>query len=130
MIKFLIDNALSPQISVGLVQAGYGAIHVRDLNMGTAPDIDIFNIAIAQQRTIISADTDFGTLLALRSERFPSIILFRRGISHIPQTQLSILLINLPNIAELLEQGSIIIFDKNRIRTKILPIDSSEDNES
>jgi predicted nuclease of predicted toxin-antitoxin system len=127
-MKFLIDNALSPQIAIGLVEAGYDAIHVRDLNMGTSPDIDIFNIAIAQQRTIISADTDFGTLLALRSERFPSVILFRRGISHIPQTQLSILLLNLPNISELLEQGSIIIFDKNRIRTRTLPIDSNEDN--
>jgi predicted nuclease of predicted toxin-antitoxin system len=127
-MKFLIDNALSPQIAIGLVEAGYDAIHVRDLNMGTSPDIDIFNIAIAQQRTIISADTDFGTLLALRAERFPSVILFRRGISHIPQTQLSILLLNLPNISELLEQGSIIIFDKNRIRTRTLPIDDKEDN--
>lgn len=127
-MKFLIDNALSSQIAIGLVQTGYDAIHVRDLNMGTSPDIDIFNIAIVQQRTIISADTDFGTLLALRSERFPSVILFRRGISHVPQTQLSILLLNLPNIAALLEQGSIIIFDKNRIRTRTLPIDSNEDN--
>ncbi len=125
-MKFLIDNALSPQIAIGLVEAGYDAIHVRDLNMGTSPDIDIFNIAIAQQRTIISADTDFGTLLALRSDRFPSVILFRRGISHIPQTQLSILLLNLPNITDLLEQGSIVIFDKNRIRTRTLPIDSDE----
>jgi predicted nuclease of predicted toxin-antitoxin system len=127
-MKFLIDNVLSPQIAVGLVQAGYDAIHVRDLNMGTSPDIDIFNIAITQGRTIISADTDFGTLLALRAERFPSVILFRRGISHNPQTQLSILLLNLPNITVLLEQGSIIIFDKNRIRTRTLPINSNEDN--
>jgi predicted nuclease of predicted toxin-antitoxin system len=119
---------LSPQIAVGLAQSGYDAIHVRDLNMGTSPDLDIFNIAIAQQRTIISADTDFGTLLALRTEKFPSVILFRRGISHIPQAQLSILLLNLPNIIELLEQGSIIIFDKNRIRTRRLPIDSNEDS--
>jgi predicted nuclease of predicted toxin-antitoxin system len=127
-MKFLIDNALSPQIAIGLVESGYDAIHVRDLNMGTSPDIDIFNLAINQQRTIISADTDFGTLLALRAERFPSVILFRRGISHIPQIQLSILLLNLPNISELIEQGSIIIFDKNRVRTRTLPIDSNEDN--
>jgi predicted nuclease of predicted toxin-antitoxin system len=127
-MKFLIDNALSPQIAIGLVESGYDAIHVRDLNMGTSPDIDIFNIAISQQRTIISADTDFGTLLALRAERFPSVILFRRGISHIPQVQLSILLLNLPNITELIEHGSIIIFDKNRIRTRTLPIDDKEDN--
>jgi predicted nuclease of predicted toxin-antitoxin system len=127
-MKFLIDNALSPQIAIGLTQAGYDAIHVRDLDMKAAPDIDIFDLAIAERRIIISADTDFGTLLALRSENFPSVILFRRGISHIPQTQLSILLLNLPDIADLLEQGSIIIFDKNRIRTRTLPINGSGDN--
>ena len=127
-MKFLIDNALSPQIASGLVEAGYDAIHVRDLNMGTSSDIDIFDLAIVEQSVIISADTDFGTLLSLRSEKFPSVILFRRGISHIPQAQLSILLHNLPNIIDLLEQGSIIIFDKNRIRTRTLPINSSEDN--
>ena len=127
-MKFLIDNALSPQIASGLVEAGYDAIHVRDLNMGTSSDIDIFDLAILEQSVIISADTDFGTLLSLRSEKFPSVILFRRGISHIPQAQLSILLHNLPNIIDLLEQGSIIIFDKNRIRTRTLPINSSEDN--
>ena len=127
-MKFLIDNALSPQIASGLVQAGYDAIHVRDLNMGTSSDIDFFDLAITEQRVIISADTDFGTLLSLRSEKFPSVILFRRGISHIPQIQLSILLLNLPNILDLLEQGSIIIFDKNRIRTRKLPINDREDN--
>jgi predicted nuclease of predicted toxin-antitoxin system len=127
-MKFLIDNALSPQIAVGLVEAGYDTIHVRDLNMGTSPDIDIFNIAIEQQRAIISADTDFGTLLALRSEKFPSVILFRRGISHLPSSQLSLLLLNLPNIADSIEGGSVIIFDKNRIRVRKLPIDSNEDN--
>lgn len=127
-MKFLVDNALSPQIASGLAQAGYDAIHVRDLNMGTSSDIDIFDLAIIEQRVIISADTDFGTLLSLRSEKFPSVILFRRGISHIPQMQLSILLLNLPNILNLLKQGSIIIFDKNRIRTRALPINDQEDN--
>lgn len=127
-MKFLVDNALSPQIASGLAQAGYDAIHVRDLNMGTSSDIDIFDLAIIEQRVIISADTDFGTLLSLRSEKFPSVILFRRGISHIPQMQLSILLLNLPNILNLLKQGSIIIFDKNWIRTRALPINDQEDN--
>ncbi len=127
-MKFLIDNALSPQIATGLIEAGYDAIHVRDVKMGTSSDIDIFDLAIVEQRVIISADTDFGTLLSLRSEKFPSVILFRRGISHIPQTQLSILLLNLPNITDLLENGSIIIFDKNRIRTRRLPINDREDN--
>jgi predicted nuclease of predicted toxin-antitoxin system len=37
-MKFIIDNALSPQLAIGLFEFGYDAIHVRDLNMGISPD--------------------------------------------------------------------------------------------
>jgi predicted nuclease of predicted toxin-antitoxin system len=40
-MKFLIDNALSSQIAIGLVEAGYDAIHVREIDMRSSPDIDI-----------------------------------------------------------------------------------------
>jgi predicted nuclease of predicted toxin-antitoxin system len=64
-MKFLIDNALSPIIAQGLRDAGFEAIHVRDIGMHSASDSSIFKFALQNDQIIVSADTDFGTLLSI-----------------------------------------------------------------
>lgn len=121
-MKFLIDNALSPILSKNLCDAGYDSLHVRDIELQTACDEVIFKQAIEDDRIIISADTDFGTLLALWQQTKPSIILFRRGIERRPQQQLTLLLANLARLQEALEKGCIIVIEEHRIRLRSLPI--------
>lgn len=98
-MKFLIDNALSPSMADGLKKAGYDAIHVRDIGMSKASDMDILNFALKEERIIVSADTDFGTLLALHDSSKPSFILFRRTDKR-PTALLMQLMANLDQIAE------------------------------
>jgi predicted nuclease of predicted toxin-antitoxin system len=121
-MRLLVDNALSPALAVLLTDAGHDAVHVRSLGLQHAQDIDIFDQAAADDRVLVSADTDFGTLLATRSARKPSVIQFRGPGSRKPDALAHTFLSNLSQFSEALERGSIVTLEPSRIRVRALPI--------
>lgn len=74
-----------------MADAGHDAVHVSDLGLLGAPDIDVMAAARKADRTVVSADTDFGELLAIGRHPGPSVILLRRA-PHLPDEQAKLLL--------------------------------------
>ena len=124
-MRFLIDNALSSSMSNGLNNSGHDAVHVQDLGMERATDIEIMEFALKEDRVIVSADTDCGTLLALRRLAKPSFLLFRQTDKR-PLSLLTQLLANLEQIEDTLSKGAIIVIEDDRIRIRLLPVGIQE----
>ena len=119
-MKFLIDNALSPDVAALLTAAGHDAVHVRSLALHTATDEVILETATKQARVLVSADTDFGAMLTMRQHVQPSVILLRRGVPRRPDEQATLLLTNLPALTADLEAGALVVFRGDRIRIRRL----------
>jgi len=128
-MKFLVDNALSPVLAALLQQVGHDAIHVRSVGLQHADDEVIFERAATEHRIVVSADADFGTLLALRASRQPSVIQFRGEGSRKPDALARTLLANLPQLLDSLESGCIVTFEPVRVRVRMLPIGTHEGDE-
>jgi len=70
-MKFLVDMPLSPKTVNFLKNMGFDAIRVSDRH-GKAKDKDIFNYAKKSDMVVLTADLDFGTILAFTHSSKPS----------------------------------------------------------
>lgn len=82
----------------------------------------ILERAAAEHRVLVSADTDFGELLARSGRSTPSILLLRRQDQRSAIDLFDLISINLVTVQEDLDNGAIVVFDDTRIRIRNLPI--------
>ena len=121
-MRFLVDNALSPEVARLLGLAGHHAVHVRDYELHAAEDPVILERAGAEDRILISADSDFAMLLAVSRHTKPSFVLFREpGITRAAD-YVGLILQNLPALEQELLNGCVVTFRHGRVRVRNLPI--------
>ena len=121
-MNFLLDENQSPLIVELLSAAGHNAVHVMTLELSGASDAEIMRIAAAQDRVIISADTDFGELLAKTNATAPSVLLLRRNNGRRAADVVELILANLSQFEQDLENGAIVTIETTRIRVRNLPM--------
>jgi len=123
-LKFLIDEAVSPQLAEGLSKLGHDAVHVLAYDLQSAEDQIVLQRAAVEQRILVSADRDFGDLLAESGATTPSVILFRRT-SGDPIAELNLLTTCLHDtrVQDHLANGCILVIDPRRVRIRPLPIE-------
>ena len=73
-MRFLVDQNLSPRLAAVLGEHGHDAVHTSELGLAVAPDAAVMERARTDGRMLISADSDFGTMLASTRAVRPSII--------------------------------------------------------
>jgi predicted nuclease of predicted toxin-antitoxin system len=78
-VKFIVDAQLPRRLAYFLADQGYDAVHTLDLPSGNrTDDNDIIEIAINEQRVIITKDQDFADSFALRQHSW-QLLLVRTG---------------------------------------------------
>jgi predicted nuclease of predicted toxin-antitoxin system len=120
-VRFLIDNALSPELALLLSNAGHDAVHVREYALQAAEDKTILDRAETENRIVVSADSDFAMLLAVSRQSKPSFILFREATIIRAQDYARLILESLPSLEGELEAGCVVTFRRGRIRVRSLP---------
>ncbi len=121
-MRLLLDANLSPALAEPLTAAGYETVHVADVGLLTANDDTIFDYAVAEGLVVVTADSDFPMMLALRRAGRPSVVLLRH-VTHLPRgVQAALLVANLPVVSLDLSAGAVVSLSPTRLAVRDLPI--------
>ena len=121
-MNFLLDENLSERLGLLLSNAGHYVNHVRALGLRSADDPTVMAKADQLDAVLISADTDFGALLAASGAAGPSVVLLRHEQGRSVEEVAALILDNFPVIEDAWTTGAIVVIDDERIRIRQLPI--------
>lgn len=121
-MRFLVDVNLSPRLADELGGLGHDAVHAWSLGLGSAPDEMLLERARTEDRVLLSADSDFGTILAATRATNPSVVYLRDVRGRRVEDLVARLVTAMPTIEEALRAGSLVVVEPAAIPIRSLPI--------
>jgi predicted nuclease of predicted toxin-antitoxin system len=79
-MKLLVDMNLSPGWVDFLVTSGFEAVHWSAIGRGNESDAEVMRWAAEHAHIVLTADLDFGAILAATQRRQPSVIQIRADV--------------------------------------------------
>lgn len=119
-MRFLVDANLSPRVAEWLRERGHDAVHVFEIALNQAGDRLIFKEAARGRRILVTADLDFGEVLARSSGRVSVLILRLRSTA--TANVIRRLEVALAQTTAALEEGAVVIVGEARLRRRRLPL--------
>ena len=90
MKRVLLDQGLAPGVAALLRSQGWDALHVSELGLDRADDLEILSYARERQITCVTLDHDFHAHLALSFSEGQSVVLVRaEGLNTENQAELT-----------------------------------------
>jgi len=120
-MRLLLDMGLPRRSAADLSSTGFDAVHVGTVGLHDRPDSEILELALRQDRVVVTLDRDFARLLALQGASRPSVIHLRLdGLSRERATRVILAVVH--QVEDDLDRGSIVTVSTNGIRVRRLPI--------
>jgi predicted nuclease of predicted toxin-antitoxin system len=122
-MKMLVDMNLSPGWIDFLVTSGFEAVHWSSIGRGDESDAELMRWAAAHGHIVLTADLDFGAILAATQRRQPSVIQIRADVPT-PAAAGEVVLSAIRHARAELEGGAILSVDTGRARLRLLPFNA------
>jgi predicted nuclease of predicted toxin-antitoxin system len=119
-MRFLADMGVSLRVVAWLRDAGHDVVHLRDRGLAQLPDDQIFQLAISEQRIVITFDLDFREIIANSAGAIVSVVLFRVHNTRV-ETITRRLQVVLEQATGHLEAGAIVVVEESRLRIRMAP---------
>jgi len=120
-MRFLADMGISPTVVRSLRADGYDVAYLPELGLQRLTDKEIFSLAAAENRVVMTVDLEFGEIVAASAGSVVSVVLLRLRNMRAPMVMQRLTAV-LPDVTAALTSGAVVVVEDARHRVRKLPI--------